>query len=384
MNTTSSDRAASESQDGQNATASRGVPEGSPTIMSSPAPFAEIASHPKTGGGLSRAAAWLGLVVAIGACVLVVLAWQRSEKLTREAARRWQEAELRLNSAEQQLKQTQELMRESGGRSALLESKVAEVVAQQAQLERMYRNIAQNSLDVVLADVENSVSIAAQQLLVGANVQGAMLALQDADTILKRVDQATVSPLRRLLARDVERLKALPTVDVSSMAARLDAVAAVVDQLPLLSGPAPTEPAAGAAQAGESAGTIARFAESGLRGWNAFKQELLSLVRVTRVDSPDALLLAPSQQYFVRENLRLTLMSARFALLSRNEAAFRVDLERAVQWLTDYYDRQARPVQTASQTLRQLQANKLALELPSLAESLAAIRAQRSTREGRP
>lgn len=355
------------------------------TPATSSATAGPVAPVKQRSGTLSRVVAWLALLIALFACVLVVLAWQRSEKLTREGARRWHEAEQRLAMAEQQLKLSQEQLRDSGGRGALIESKVAEVVAQQAQLERMYRNIAQNSLDVVLADVENSVSIASQQLLVGANVSGALIALQDADTILKRVDQATVSPLRRLLARDIERLKALPTVDITSMAGRLDAVASGVDQLPLLAGATPTEPTQESApSSGEGVGAIARLAESGLRGWNAFKQELLTLVRVTRVDTPDAVLLAPTQQYFVRENLRLTLMSARFALLSRNETMFRADIERAVQWLNDYYDRHAKPVQSASQTLRQLQTSKLALDLPSLAESLAAIRSQRSTREARP
>ena len=113
------------------------------------------------------------------------------------------------------------------------------------------------------------------------------------------------------------------------------------------------------------------------------KQELLALLRVKRVDSPDALLLAPEQQYFVRENLRLSLLSARFALLSRNESVFKSDIDRAVKWLGQYYDGSAKSVTAANATLKQLAASKVIVELPSMADSLAAVRSQRAGREGR-
>ncbi len=332
-----------------------------------------------------RLIAWAGLLLASFACFLTIMAWQRSERVIKDSARKMQEAEVRVNQLEMQLKLAQDQSRETTGRSALIESKLTDVVGQQAQLERMYRNIAQNSLDSVLGDAENSISIAVQQLMVGANVSGALSALQDADTVLKRVDQSSVSVARRLLARDIERLKALPPIDIASMAARLDAVASGIDQLPLVSGAAETNPGTVAdTHSADTHSTIGRITESGLRGWNSLKQELLALLRVTKIDAPDAVLLAPSQQYFIRENLRLTLLSARFALLSRNEAIFKTDIERAINWLGSYHDKQARSVVTAVNTLKQLQASKVSLELPSLAESLNAVRSQRSTPEGRP
>ena len=345
---------------------------------------AMAAQSARRGGWLPRLVGWAALLLALLACLLVIASWQRNERVTREAARRWQDAEARVVQLEQQLKQSQDQAREQLGRAAVLDSKVAEVIGQQGQLERMYKNIAQNSLDVVLADVENSISIASHQLLVGGNVQGAMLALQDGDVMLTRVDQASVSLLRRLLARDIERLKAVPNVDLNTMAARLDAVATGLDQLPMISSLLPTgAKGADVADQQSTSSAIERLASSGLRGWNAMKQELLALLRVKRVDSPDALLLAPEQQYFVRENLRLSLLSARFALLSRNESVFKSDIDRAVKWLGQYYDGSAKSVTTANATLKQLAASKVIVELPSMADSLAAVRSQRASREGR-
>ena len=348
------------------------------------APAAASKSKPRSAAGLQRWVAWAALLLSLAACVVLVGLWQRNEQITREAARRWTDAEARVVQLEQQLKQTQDLARDQIGKAAVLDNKLGEVIGQQGQLERMYKNIAQNSLDVVLADVENSVSIASQQLLVVGNVQGAMLALQDADTVLTRVDQASVSVLRRLLARDIERLKSVPNVDLNQMAARLDAVATGLDQLPMVSSLSPNgPPGTDVAEQQSSSSTIERLTSSGLRGWNAMKQELLALLRVKRVDAPDALLLAPEQQYFVRENLRLSLMSARFALLSRNESMFKSDIDRSIKWLGQYYEGSAKPVSTASASLKQLAASKVIVELPSLAEALAAVRSQRSVREGR-
>jgi uroporphyrin-3 C-methyltransferase/uroporphyrinogen III methyltransferase/synthase len=85
-------------------------------------------------------------------------------------------------------------------------------------------------------------------------------------------------------------------------------------------------------------------------------------------------MLSPTQSYFLRENVKLRLLNARLALLSRNEAAFRNDLAAAQEALVKYFDTRARATQTAQALLRQVQTNNLAIEMPSLAESLNAVR----------
>ena len=328
-----------------------------------------------------------GLIVAVLAGALSLYQWQRSDAQGREAARRLQASDARVAQLEAQAKQSQDLAREIQSRSAVLESKLTEALGQQAQLERMYRDIAADSVDAALADVENSVSIATQQLLVSGNIQGALVALQDADGRLKRINQPQALGLRRLIARDIERLRALPSIDVVGIALRLDSVASSLDQLPLVAGLTPAGAAAreSEALADKSTGfSFERIASTSRRGWEALLAELSLLFRVNRVEAPDALLLAPSQQYFVRENLRLTLLSARLALLARAEPLFRSDVERAIGWLNAYYDRQNRGVANAVATLRQLQSTRIAHDLPSMGDTLAAVRAARSAREARP
>jgi uroporphyrin-3 C-methyltransferase/uroporphyrinogen III methyltransferase/synthase len=104
--------------------------------------------------------------------------------------------------------------------------------------------------------------------------------------------------------------------------------------------------------------------------WNEVRQ----LIRVRTVGTPDALLLSPTQAYYARENLKLRLLNARLALLSRNESAFRSDLIAAQDTIVKYFDTRARQTQTAQALLKQVQGSDLSIEMPTLAESLNAVR----------
>ena len=102
--------------------------------------------------------------------------------------------------------------------------------------------------------------------------------------------------------------------------------------------------------------------------------DVRQLIRVRNVDTPDALMLSPTQAYFLRENLKLRLLNARMALLSRNEGAFRADLIAAQEALVKYFDTRARSTQTVQALLRQVQSSNLAIEMPTLSDSLTAVR----------
>ncbi len=335
--------------------------------------------------GWRRHLAATALVVACAGAVAAVLLWQRAEAIAQEAARRLQAADARAAQLDGQWRQAQDQLRDLQGRSGVLESKLTEALGRQAQLENLYRTMAQDSLDAVLADVENALAIASQQLVVSSNIQGALVALADADARLARIRQPQAVGLRRLLQRDIERLKALPVVDLVGLAIRLDTVVGAVDQLPLLASAAAPAVVGGSPPPPHAGGfSLERLASTGRRGIDALLAELSQLFRVNRVDAPDALLLAPEQQYFVRQNLRLVLLSARLALLARLEPVFRADLDRAIGWLGTHFDQDQRAVANAVSALRQLQGARIAPELPSLGDALAAVRSARSALENNP
>jgi len=339
---------------------------------------------------------WWPLVVA-AVIVIAGVAWAwtmqgQFQRLERDLARRVQAVELKEQQREEQVRLTQDLLRDAQAKASVLEAKLAESAGQQAQLKLLYDEMARSRGDMMLADVESSVILAAQQLQFGANVQSALLALQDAEQTLARSMQPAAIGLRRLVARDIERLRELPLADVSAALARLDAVVAAIDQMPLLSDVAPVQPSralesppdavqGGGAGEGRFAAFSDRLSRTGWQGWDAFLAELRQLVRVQRTDTPEALLLAPDQRYFVRENLRLMLLNARSHLLARNDALLRADLGRATQAIERYFDPKHRMVGGALQNLRQLQQANLAVQVPSLSETLGAVRTARSASE---
>jgi uroporphyrin-3 C-methyltransferase len=330
--------------------------------------------------------AWwvLGLAVALAAGAV----WFVQDRLARgerDLVRRLQATELREQQTAQQVKLLGDTVREAQGKVAVLEAKIADSLGQQAQLRQLYDEMARSRGDVMLSDVENSLMIAAQQLQLAGNVQSALLALQDADQVLARSNQPAMLGLRRVISRDLERLKAVPLADFTAAVNRLDAVVAMIDQMPLMADVLPAAPAAipersaGGEPPEGLLGLPERFARTGMQGWEAFLAELRSLFRVQRVDRSEALLLSVEQRFVARESLRLQLLNARLNLLARNETLFHGDLSRATTAIEKWFDGSHRTVVAAQGALRQLLATRLSLELPSLSDSLAAVRAARAS-----
>lgn len=332
-------------------------------------------------------------VFAFVALALIALAWLdtrgRIGATQEELARRLRDIEAESREARALARQTQDIAREVTAKLTVLESRLAESQSQQVALEALYQELSRNRDEWQLAEIEQVLAIALQQLQLSGNVRAAMLALQLAEARLARSDRPQFLPVRRALARDIERLKALPALDLPGMGLKIDGLIAVVDGLPLANDERIARPAPTAERRGRRAdpkkpepdepapdGFFPRF---GAELW----RELRQLVTVRRVDVPEPPLLAPSQAYFLRENLKLRLLSAKLNLLTRDEAGYREDLRTAQQWLQKYFDARAKPSAAALAQLKQLASASISLELPSIAESLEAIRSFKAPRERR-
>ncbi|MEN9763215.1 MAG: hypothetical protein RI906_3041 [Pseudomonadota bacterium] len=338
----------------------------------------EHKARPRWLGWLGASPArWFGIIIAVVAVAAAVQFGQRLERLESGSLRRLEGADRKVAELESALQRGQDQVRELQARQALIDGRIAEAQGLQAQIEKLYRGLIQESADAVLAETESALMLASQQLSLGSDPRAALAALQEIDARLVRQKDPTLGPIRRALQVDVERLKAYPAADVGSMALRIDTLISGLDQLPLSSSLAARPQGRDTAAAQSDDPMDAIFSLDHLRS------ELQRLIRVRRVDTPDALLLAPEQAYFLRENLRLLLLNARLGLLARNDALFRSDTERAIEWLRKYYDIDQRSVITAMNLLRQLGSSKIALDPPLPGESLRAVRAVRAARESR-
>lgn len=340
--------------------------------------MSEPSSELSGGAGSGARRRWLfAAALAVLAAVVAAL-WLdtrgRIEATQEELARRLRDIEADGREARAQSRRAEEAVRELQARIGALETRLAESQSQQAALESLYQELARSRDEWQLAEIEQVLAIAQQQLQLAGNVRAALLALQLAESRLARSDRPQFLAVRRALARDIERLRSLPALDLAGMSLRLDGLIAAVDALPLaFEERAPREPRAKEPAAGED-GALARL---GAEIW----RELKSLVVVRRVEGDVAPFVPPREAYFLRENLKLRLLSARIALLSRNEAGYREDLRAAQAWIQRYFDARSKPAQAALAQLKSLASATLSFETPSLAESLDAVRGVKTRRE---
>ncbi len=349
--------------------------------------------------------------LAVGGWWVMQQQQQQMQRASLDNARRVAEAEARAKQLEAQIKSIQDAQGQLLARSGRLEAKISESSEQQEQLTALYDDIAKNRGDGTLAEVEQSVVSAAQQLQLNGNVRAALIALENAQRRLGDSDRAETSiGLRRLIAQDIERLKALPAIDIAGSAGKLDDVIARVDSLqlnaevsnPPEAGAAPA-PAAAAAPAQGAAGSPAAGAtpaanpdrsafermydaarQAGTNGLAAVREEFGKLVSIRRIDKPDTMLMSPDQRRMARDNLRLQLLNARINLLNREQALFRKDLDTAIAGVERWFDTASPQVKQSIATLRSLQGQPLTMQYPDLSESLGAIRsAKAATEKGR-
>ncbi|MBY0267415.1 MAG: uroporphyrinogen-III C-methyltransferase [Burkholderiales bacterium] len=318
------------------------------------------------------------LLLAVAAVVFGAVHWFQDrgadDELRRELARRLAEMDVQNKEAASRSAQAANALREAEVKLGVLEAKLAESQSQQIALEALYQELSRNRDEWAFADIEQSVLLASQQLQIAANVRAALIGLENAEARLQRLDQPRYAGLKRALARDIEKLKALPLTDIYGSSARLDDVIAAVDKLPLA-----MDARARPDKAGDK---VAAAADT--PGWERVLREawaeMKQLVRIQRSGVQDAALLAPDQAYFLRENLKLRLSSARLALLTRDTRAYQGDLRNALAALETHFERKDAAVIAAAGTLRKLQAAQLQAELPDLAETLEALRKLRLPR----
>src|SRR6266571_882178 len=174
--------------------------------------------------GASKLKAWRISATAIFGLVALLFAWQwydghnRIGALRDELAQRVRESESDSRDARLSARQAQETAREAQAKLAQIELKFAEFQNQQIGLEALYQELSRSRDEWVLAEIEQILAIASQQLQLTGNVQVALAALQTADARLARSGRPQFLPLRKVFSRDIERLKTAPTLDVPGFA----------------------------------------------------------------------------------------------------------------------------------------------------------------------
>ena len=326
----------------------------------------------------SRSQRLLWLAIAVLLVLVALVAWWLDGRLyatQAEIARRLQSADTTSIEARTIAKQSADASRDLVARVAVLESREQDLVAQRQALQQLYQDFAKSRDDAFLGQTAELIALAQQQAELTGSLSPLVSTLESSVARLKRANNPRSSMVLRAVQLDLGRLKSSVAPDIPAAAQRLDALAALVDQLQPLSSAAPLQGAASAAQQ-----SVNPSSAPGLRwvpwlghwarlAWEQVRQ----LVSITKVDHPEVLLMSPTQTDYLRENLKLRVLNARLDLLSRNASGYKADMRSIDETLrTDFNPHQAR-TQTAIALARQAGLIDLAAQPAANLQSLAVL-----------
>lgn len=331
-----------------------------------------VASAPSPGSASpvpvlpSRLLVAVALLAAAGLASSVVL-WQKLSTVQEQLARQSGDATAQAAEARAAARHALDLASETSAKLSVTEARLSEVSLQRTQLEELMQSLSRSRDENLVVDIESAIRLAQQQAQLTGSAEPLLATLKTAELRITRAAQPRLTPLQRAIARDVARIKATVLADTPALLVKLDELVALTDDLPVAN-----------AVLARTSDTLKKKPEESVPTWwvrllGQVREEIRSLVRVSRIEDPDAALLSPEQSFFVRENLKLKLLNARLGLLSRQIDASRSDLASASVTIARYFDGSSRKTQTATAVLQQVQSQMKSLELPRVDDTLAAL-----------
>ena len=326
--------------------------------------------------GVARLNILVLALIAAAALLSSVMLWQRLSAIQEQLARQSADSGAHAIEARALARQAQDVARDTAARQAVLEQRLSEVALQRTQLEDLMQSLSRSRDENLVEDIQASLRVAQQQTQLTGSAEPLLAALRSADDRLARAAQPRLARLRAAINRDMNRIKATPLTDVPGLLARIDDVVRQVDELPVANA-VPARALAKPPRAKAPSAPASAPAPSAARWWEHWREAVLedarSLVRVSRIDEPEAMLLAPEQAFFLRENLKLKLLNVRLSLLARQNDAARNDVAAAQAALHKYFDPNSRRTQAVAAQLQQVQAQVRTAELPRVDDTLAAL-----------
>lgn len=311
-----------------------------------------------------------GVALGITAIILSAAVWLDSRDQSRDArtelARKLSEFDAAVKESRLLARNADDTTREAASRLAQVEAQLASSKEQQLALESLYKELSRDRDQWALADVEQILLTANQQLQLAGNIRAAIVALETADQRLLRLDKPQFTAIRQAIGNDLARLRTVPEIDQTGISVRLNAMSEQTEKWPLSS--AHTQAASNHTK------TRPPLAQGLLA-------ELKNLVQIRRLDQGEPALLTPDQEYFLRQNLKLRLLSARLSVLSRDEPGYKSDLDVIGNLLARYFNTRDTAVMAAQAELRKLSGLHVAPAFPDLKQSLSTVQRFREARQ---
>jgi len=234
-------------------------------------------------------------------------------------------------------------------------------------LNKLSDSLRSNKDDQLLvAEARHLINIANHQAQLNHNAAAAAAALVAADQRLRDAADPALLEARQIITDDIIALRKINNIDTSGIALTLSQLEASIDGLPLSNETSEPSPVA------ETAATTPVTDVSSF--FNKVWSDIKGLVSI-RHNSGDhsAALLPPGQRFFLQQNLRLKLETARLALLQGDSQTFQSSLNTAKNWVESYFDTSAAGTANLLTSIAPMQSLELNPALPDISRSLKAL-----------
>lgn len=296
--------------------------------------------------------------------------------------------------AEQKAQQALDMLNQQRDAVSALRAEIRESRAELDGLNSAFQTITDRGSDLVLLnDIDHLVMIAQQQLQLNGNVANAIISLETAQAQLARANRPALASLQQTINGDLDRLRATSTVDIALLSARLDELAGLVSQSPMLIPdgvvPAAERPARESSDMSRLGGGSSPDSDSDVwwekalsDTWqwttntvDSLRHELGQFISVRRVDDASALLISPDQATRFRESLRQRIMTAQLALMMDQSLIWETETDALLKAIESRFDSESSVTRQAIRIAREVADTSIDTPLPDVSNSIKALEA---------
>ena len=249
----------------------------------------------------------------------------------------------------------------------LINAKSHELVGLQSQINKVSAQAnAQQPTDWLFSEADFLLKNALRKLVLDNDVDTAVSLLKLADETLAKVNNSQSAAIRSAINQDLKQLLSVAGVDQNAVMQKLSQLANTVDELPVL------DVNFGDAQnATKLSDSLSDWAENAEKSATSFLNHFIRISPKHGADRKE--LLAPNQDIYLRENIRLRLQLAIMAVPRQQNELYKQSLEAVASWIRSYFDTNAEVTQSFLKSVDELSELSIYVDVPSQLQSLSML-----------
>ena len=249
----------------------------------------------------------------------------------------------------------------------LINAKSHELVGLQSQINKVSAQAnAQQPTDWLFSEADFLLNNALRKLVLDNDVDTAVSLLKLADETLAKVNNSQSAAIRSAINQDLKQLLSVAGVDQNAVMQKLSQLANTVDELPVLDVNFGDEQ-----NATKLSDSLSDWAENAEKSATSFLNHFIRISPKHGANRKE--LLAPNQDIYLRENIRLRLQLAIMAVPRQQNELYKQSLEAVASWIRSYFDTNAEVTQSFLKSVDELSELSIYVDVPSQLQSLSML-----------